>query len=142
MLTDTSDQARMELENALKKKTNDLHTKERQKDGFELGGKKDTRDKLPALQKEVPLLQDEVNLLTWTMELWNIVHHPVKKGTSTVQKQALADPIWKNIQVTFVSDDLKSQQLPELWKQLRENLQYDVVSIAEIGLTYASGSAP
>jgi hypothetical protein len=132
----------MELENALKKKTDDLRTKERQKDGFELGGKKDTRGKLPALQKEIPPLRDEVNLLTWTIEIWNNVHHPVKNGMSTVQKQALADPIWKKIQETFVSDDLKNQQLPELWKQLRGNLQYDVKSIPEIGLTYASGSAP
>lgn len=135
------DQTKTDLENALKKKTDDLGTKERRKNEFELGGKKDTRGRLAALQKDIPLLRDEVHLLTWTIEIWDIVHHPVQKGTSIVQKQALADPIWKNIQATFISDDLQSQELPELWKQLRENLQYDVVSIPEVDFTYASGSA-
>jgi hypothetical protein len=138
-----SDEARMELQNALTKHEDELKTYINNKNEFEKGGKKDTRGKLSGIRAKIVTLQEKVDLLTWTIEVYDIVHYPVKQEMSNAEKRDLADPVWEKIKVKFVSDDLKEPplKLPEKWKILRTELEYDVVAIPSIGSSYATGSA-
>jgi hypothetical protein len=143
VLIDRSDEARMELQNALTKHEDELKTYINNKNEFEKGGKKDTRGKLSGIRAKIVTFQEKVDLLTWTIEVYDIVHYPVKQEMSNAEKRELADPVWEKIKVKFVSDDLKEPplNLPKKWKILRTELEYDVVAIPSIGSSYATGSA-
>lgn len=138
-----SDEAKMELQNALTRYESELKTYVNQRNEFEKGGKKDTRNKLPGIKAKIIPLQEKVDILTWTIEVYDIVHYPFKEGMSPAEKRDLADPVWEKIEVKFVSDDLKSPplNLPEKWKTLRTELEYNVVTIPSTGSSYATGSA-
>jgi hypothetical protein len=136
-LTNSQDLERQRLVKSHHKKTGELdHAKNRIKEIKREDC--DYDDELPGLTQSVPQLNDEVNILDWTIQIYDITY---QTGKNPEERRILADPLWEKLRVTFHSDEMK-KQLDQLWEQLRTELGYEEKFIVSTVLTYSSSIDP
>jgi hypothetical protein len=108
--------------------------------------KRDPRNELPGLNDSIAQLTDDVEIIDWTIELYEIAYEPLavekKKGggdDETVDRKGLADPLWEKLRVSYVSDEM-TEKLDPRWKAIREKLGYKETFIPSRDVdVYASG---
>jgi hypothetical protein len=84
-------------------------------------------DELPAFTQSIPQLNDEVNILDWTIQIYDITY---QTGKNHEERRMLADPLWEK------------KQLDQLWEKLRTELGYEEKFIVSTALAYPSGIEP
>jgi len=108
--------------------------------------RKDPKNELPALNESILQLHDEVEILDWTIELYEIAYEPVaaekKKGgddDKIVDRKGLADSVWEKLRVSHVSDEMR-EILDPRWKAIRVKLGYEETFIPSKDIeAYTSG---
>jgi hypothetical protein len=92
--------------------------------------KRDPNNKLPGLNESILQFQDELDILDWTIELYEIAYEHIppeqKKGgdDKIADKKELADQLWEKLRVSHVSDEMRDFLDPH-WKAIRGKLGYE-----------------
>jgi hypothetical protein len=90
---------------------------------------RDPKNELPGLNESILQLQDEVDILDWTVRLYEIAYEPIpaeeKKGgdDKIADRKGQADEFWEKLRVSHVSDEL-SVFLGPHWEGIRVKLGY------------------
>jgi hypothetical protein len=131
-LTNTQAKEKKNLKDLRFKKDTELGDKEiRRKELLKekKRGKKDSKNELPGLNEGILHLRDEVDILDWTIRLYEIAYEPIpaeksKGGDDKIaDRKVLADEFWEKLRVSHVSDEL-SESLEPHWESIRVKLGY------------------
>jgi hypothetical protein len=102
--------------------------------------------RLPGLNDSIAQLTDDVEIIDWTIELYQIAYESIapekRKGgvdDKIVDRKGEADPLWEKLRVSDVSDEM-AEILDPRWKAIREKLGYEETFILSRDVdVYASG---